>query len=311
MFYLSVVICTLSRTKQLEEALLSLSRQTFDNTQYETIVVDNSPNKSAEDLVRRHVEMISNLSYTHEPILGLSHARNRGIEVSQGEWVVFLDDDAEPESYWLENLSKCISSIPCLGVVGGKVLPVWLETPPKWLSKELYPSLSVCDYGTGEDFRKLDFPTEAPVGANIAYPKKLLSQFGKFNPRFGRQGSLLLSGEETELNHRFYQAGLPIWYCPNAIVYHHIPKERMTKSFFRRRNYWSGRTWALLQFERFGGVNLRRNLLERFLYGITIGIARSFAFSVLHRNIFLFEFILYEWFGYIVQGIQINFKKKD
>ena len=43
---------------------------------------------------------------------------------------------------------------------------------------------------------------------------------------------------------RVHRARLPLVYAPRAVVHHLIPESRLTKEFFRRRFYYSGRARA-------------------------------------------------------------------
>jgi GT2 family glycosyltransferase len=306
MINISIVICTYNRPKELTETLQGLQQQVYGLESTEVIVIDNSENGSAEDTVSRASNWIPSLLYKRETSIGLSYARNLGITVAGGEWVVFLDDDAVPDINWLLNLSESIELLPEPGVIGGAVLPNWSQPPPRWCTQDLYPALSLSSYQAPEKLRTLDFPEEYPVGANIAYPRQLLEELDGFKPEFGRRGNLLISGEETELNFRIQSTGHSIWFCPGAIVYHQIPPSRLKKSFFRSRLYWSGRTWALLHKEIYKGNKGYSQIVRHASYIMTVGLARSLQRSMLkQRNPFIFELYLYELIGYLVQAAQI------
>jgi hypothetical protein len=70
-------------------------------------------------------------------------------------------------------------------------------------------------------------------GVNMAIRRKVLFDLGGFNPELF--GNLWLGDGETGLNRKLMQRELLIGYVPNALVYHHIPPERMTVAYFRRR----------------------------------------------------------------------------
>ena len=61
---------------------------------------------------------------------GLSGARNTGFEVSSGEIIAFLDDDALARSDWLEELRNGYVSDTIAGV-GGTTLPAWETARPR------------------------------------------------------------------------------------------------------------------------------------------------------------------------------------
>ena len=102
---ITVIITTCKRKPQmLKRAIESVFAQTFSD--WELIIVDDSPEDyEFRDDVR---DMIKNFSSSikyirHEKNSGVSIARNTGINLAQGEFIAFLDDDDE----WLpEKLSR-------------------------------------------------------------------------------------------------------------------------------------------------------------------------------------------------------------
>ncbi len=113
---------------------------------------------------------------------------------------------------------------------------------------------------------------------------------------------MLLSGEETDLNFRIQKAGYQIWYCPKAVVHHVIPAARLSKTFFRSRFYWDGRTWALLHLHWFGASRVRRELFRRMTYNLAGLIYYG---AVVRRNPFLAECLVRESLGYVAEAVQI------
>lgn len=87
---ISVVLPTHNRPELLREAIASVSNQTWPD--WELIVVDDGSTlpvqREGEDGIDQSVKWLRN-----ESPMGLSSARNRGIEAAQGEIVTFLDDD--------------------------------------------------------------------------------------------------------------------------------------------------------------------------------------------------------------------------
>src|SRR3990167_5265277 len=99
----SIVITTYNRAKILEErSLRSALNQIFKD--YEIIVVDDAGTDNTEEIVKKYP-----VRYYKFPInKGLSAARNYGIEMSKGKYIVCLDDDNE---LMPDFLAKTISQI--------------------------------------------------------------------------------------------------------------------------------------------------------------------------------------------------------
>jgi len=86
----SVIIPTRDRPIFLQEAIESVSRQTFKN--YEIIVVVNGPDNP---LIAATLEVAAAAGCTVVRIdrSGIAVALNAGIKAATGEWLAFLDDD--------------------------------------------------------------------------------------------------------------------------------------------------------------------------------------------------------------------------
>lgn len=93
--FVSVVIPTFNRPRQVQAALTSVLTQTYPKL--EAIVVDDG----STDDTRQAVEQVINqqrgngkqVRYFFQPNQGQSVARNKGIDAALGEWVGFLDSD--------------------------------------------------------------------------------------------------------------------------------------------------------------------------------------------------------------------------
>lgn len=93
----SVIIATYRRDTSLDKAIESTCNQTY--SPIEIIVVDDNDEIEWNKKVRRIVEKwkgISNVSivlFQNHPNQGSAKTRNKGIELSHGEYICFLDDD--------------------------------------------------------------------------------------------------------------------------------------------------------------------------------------------------------------------------
>ena len=115
---ISVIIPTYKPKEYLWECLDSLVKQTFSKEDFEVILVLNGctePWKSKiEDYIALEMQGM-NVNFIHIEHGGVSNARNIGIEVSQGEYLTFIDDDDYVSPQYLEGLYKkaslCIISV--------------------------------------------------------------------------------------------------------------------------------------------------------------------------------------------------------
>jgi glycosyltransferase involved in cell wall biosynthesis len=234
---LSVVICTHNRYNVLPDAIESILHQQMDAALLELIVVDNSTDQShAAEFARRYEQ--DQLLYLLEPIQGLSNARNVGLSKARAPIVAFIDDDAIADPKWAEHIVHAFElyGLRRVGVVGGRVLPLWIQQRPKWLSDKLLSYLSVVDWG--DELREVNQENWL-VGCNIAYNRDELLQVGGFSRALGRYGDgVLLSNEETDVAEKLNAKGLISVYAPEATVHHAIDPDRLSRAWFRRRAAW-------------------------------------------------------------------------
>jgi glycosyltransferase involved in cell wall biosynthesis len=88
----SVVIPTFNRAWALKKAIDSVLDQDYKN--FELIVVDDGSTDNTESLIKKYDE--GSVRFIQQPNLGVSVARNKGISVSSGALIAFLDSD----DYW-------------------------------------------------------------------------------------------------------------------------------------------------------------------------------------------------------------------
>ena len=235
---ITAAICTYQRYDLLPGAIESALAQSLPATDFEVIVVDNSPDA---DRSAREAEAFGhhpNLIWRHEARPGLSNARNVAARLASAPIIAYLDDDARADPTWLENIAGCFDQFgPGLKVVGGRIRPWWGAPRPAWLPDEMLGSLTVVDLG---DERRLLREGEWVAGANIAFRIEALRQAGWFDTSLGRTGSgaSLLSAEETALTDRIKDQGGLVAYDPLAAVEHWVDPERLTQRWFRRRAAW-------------------------------------------------------------------------
>ena len=244
----SIIICTHNRDESLKQTLQAVCRQESPGENFEVIVVENA----STDRTRQVVEEVRDalqfpIRYHFEAQLGLSHARNSGVDLAEGEIVIFTDDDAIPQQGWLGNIIKPFQNSSVM-VVGGDVEPVWpAGGPPVWLPTGLQPYLGIIRFYHAEE-TELYYP-RLPFGVNIAFRKSAVRQAGGFSYNLGRNGSSLLSAEETEFCIRLAKPGGKIVYTPAAVVKHIIAKNRVTKQWFRKRSDIQGVSKAVIEFD--------------------------------------------------------------
>ena len=245
----SVVICTHNRSRRLLPSCLSVLEDQTGAPQFEVVVVDNGSTDDTPQIIAELGQRFpEQFRAVHEPTLGLSVARNRGIMESRGRIIAFLDDDARAHPGWLAEITRSILDLGA-DAVGGPIRPWMNEHFPEWFCGSLLSYLTVWDLG--DDPLQLT-DSELPRGTNMAFEREALLQVGSFSEELGRRGIRLQSCEETEVFLQLQQKNKRILYQPLAIVDHEIPSHRLTYKFLKRRFWAQGHSEAILHW-RLGG----------------------------------------------------------
>ena len=212
----------------------SVVRQSLDAGGWECVVVDNNSSDDTQKLFAAFAAAHPgfNLRIVRETAQGLSHARNRGIAESVGEYIAIIDDDEEVNDGFARAYVDFFDSHPDAAAGGGKITPLYEFEPPKWLSPIAErPIAGTLDMGSDiVPFRSERYPG----GGNMALRRSAIEEYGAFNPELGRTGKKLLAGEEKDLFSRLRAGGGKIYYVPGAQILHIIPSSRLTREYFAR-----------------------------------------------------------------------------
>lgn len=241
---ITVILCTYNRCQSLAMALESVLASTPPSAvEWEVLLVDNNSNdqtrRVAEEFLQRFPR---HFRYLLECNPGVSYARNAGIQEARGDIIAFTDDDVTVEPSWLENLSLPLDDSKWSGTAGRIRLGKEFSLPP-WLAVDGAFNLSgaLVQFDDGDMQAEI---TRAPFGANMAFRKCMFEKYGNFRTDLGRKRGSLIGRADTDFCERLLAAGEHICYVPSAVVNHPVPKERLTKRYFRSFWFAQGRSLA-------------------------------------------------------------------
>ena len=241
MTYLSVVIPTYDRIAMLERVLDALGRQEGP-PEFEVIVVDDGSKDDTAARIRAHLDARRwsyPVRFESQANSGPGRARNRGVTLATGRYIVFIGDDTVPEPRFLAEHARIHREnaddpmVACLGYTG-------------WPGEErVTPFMDyINDYGLQFGYRLIEHGTVVPFNffytSNISIDRELLATH-PFDTSFPAA-----AWEDTELAFRLDAKGLKIHYNAQAVTRHHHP---MTVDSFSRRQYTVGRSGAIF-FEK-------------------------------------------------------------
>lgn len=234
MIRLSLVIATYNRAEQLMVTLGSVAMQNAEAESWECIVVDNN----SSDNTRERVEAFKsehnslNIRYIFEQNQGLSYARNAGIVASRGDIVAFIDDDERIVADFVSAYIDLFDQHPDAMAAGGEIIAEYPTGRPRWMSR--YTERPIANPMSFGDRVKLFPSSRIPGGGNMAMRRRVFDSIGMFNTSLGRTGKHLLGGEESDLFERIVKHEYRVYYTPRAVMYHIIPKEKLSRDYFVR-----------------------------------------------------------------------------
>ncbi|MBN1540220.1 MAG: glycosyltransferase [Candidatus Thermoplasmatota archaeon] len=204
---ISIVVTIKNEANNIRDLMDSLITQ---EPPVEIFVIDAASTDGTQDIVREY-QKDHTFIVLHQYAAQRGESRNKGIQMSRGSIVAFIDGDCIANPFWAIEIRK---SLRDGDVVGGRTIAMGYE-PFKSLGR-------VEVYHKGID---ITFPS-----CNLAYKKHILDEIGGFDPRF-------VTAEDVDLNFRAVDRGYRIVENDRMVVYH---KERSTVVGFFKQAFWNG-----------------------------------------------------------------------
>ena len=231
----TIAIPTYRRPETLRALLDSLEKLAFEKVpepRITVLVVDNDPNGFAARVLRSFHSCRYEVRSRMEREPGISHARNLCIrEAGRPDYVAFIDDDEVASTRWLDELLNAQLAFRA-PIVAGPIVPRYAVHPPAWCVQGAFHQRR--RYQTGACVRSTS-------AGNVLLARPVLDAVGDpwFDACFARSG-----GEDTHFFRRCAGVGFPITWADDAIVYEHIPADRLTADYLIRRARDGGSHWS-------------------------------------------------------------------
>jgi glycosyltransferase involved in cell wall biosynthesis len=234
---ISIIVCCYNSASRLPETLIHLSRQTrLSDANLELILVNNASKDDTSEVAKKIWEEIGvpyPIKIVDEDRPGLIYAREKGINESSYDYLLFCDDDNWLDENYSSLAYKILKSDPKIGVVGGRSVAVSDVEIPFWFSS--YQG----GYVVGVQNLETGIINERGYvwGAGMMFNKNRYLRFKSFGLNSlltGRNGDKLSAGDDSEICSWFLIAGYNLWYDENLTFKHFIPQGRLTKEYFNK-----------------------------------------------------------------------------
>ena len=234
----SIIVCCYNSVSRLPGTLQHIARQKVSaHIPWEVVVIDNASTDATGEAARLEWEKTASKApfrvvEQQEP--GLSAAREKGVEESRYEFMIFCDDDNWLCEDYVENAHKIMHDDPLIGVLGGQGETESEIIPPKWYEKYfLYYAVGPQGDRSGNVTNTKGYVYGAGfVVRRSAWLK--LRQAGFTSQLTGRKGDSLSSSEDRELCYALRLLGYKIWYHEKLTFKHSISIGRLEWSYFLR-----------------------------------------------------------------------------
>ncbi|HUV12127.1 MAG TPA: glycosyltransferase family 2 protein [Acidobacteriota bacterium] len=211
----TVIIINYNGRQYLEELLSSLRDQTY--TSFEAVLIDNASSDGSVDFVKDFAPWVR--PAPQKTNLGFAKAANRGAQVSDAEYVVFLNTDLKLAPEWLERMVEVADQDEQVAAVAPKMLlfrePFRLNGVGGCMNALGY----TWDRGMFErDTGQYDEPSDVLFASAAAalFRRATFLETGGFDERF------FMYHEDVDLGWRLWLSGYRIVTQPQSVVYHHF-----------------------------------------------------------------------------------------
>ncbi len=228
--YFSVVIPTYNRLDMLVRVLDALDTQ-VDAPSFEVIVINDGSKDDTEKVMSQR----NGITFRTQQNAGPGRARNHGVSLAKGRFVIFIGDDTVPESRFLAEHARVHRAtnddplVACLGYTG-------------WPHSERVTAFMdyINDYGLQFGYKLIKDGAVVPFNffytSNISIDREVLAAH-PFDTTFPSA-----AWEDIELAYRLDAKGLKIHYNARAVTRHYHP---MNIDSFARRQYTVGKSGAI------------------------------------------------------------------
>ncbi|GAB4364935.1 MAG: hypothetical protein Kow0042_03870 [Calditrichia bacterium] len=224
----SIVIPVFNQVDYTRNCLQELYKNTSTDIDIEVIVVDNGSTDETPDFLKQAKAYYPGLKIvTNEKNLGFAKACNIGAKTAEGKYLLFLNNDTEPQPGWLEEMLKIFQENPDAGIVGSKLLypdgtvqhagiefhyRIFGDKKIPWPYHEFRGVKP--HFGPVDEFKEVT----AVTGACMMIEKTLFEEVN------GLDESYPMYFEDLDLNMKVSEKGKKIYYTPRSVVIHHEGK---------------------------------------------------------------------------------------
>lgn len=213
----STVIVTRNRRSDLIRCIKSLKDSTYK--QLEIIVVDNGSTKRVTSWAKRLFPEVNFVRSKQN--LGAAGGRNFGKEFAKGNYLLFVDDDAQIDKEMISELISVLTGEKNVGIVQPKIYDMEKRNTLQGIGCDInlltgrVSSVGIREEDKGQYDSIKDLQS---VGCIWMVKRIVFEKIGGYDEEY------FIPWEDTDFSFRARKAGLRILFEPKALAWHRGPK---------------------------------------------------------------------------------------
>lgn len=247
----SIIIPVYNRPQEIDELLLSLTKQTYADS-FEVVIVEDGSEQKSERVVAKYREKLQ-LKYLSKPNTGAGLSRNFGMKNALGNYYIILDSDVLLPPTYLETVAAQLHK-NYTDAFGG---PDAAHSSFSDLQKAINYSMTSMLTTGGLRGNKKAKEKFQPRSFNMGISKKAFQATQGFSER--------KIGEDIDLSFRLWKNGLETQFISDAFVYH---KRRTSITQFFKQTYRFGKERPILNSQYKGTSKLTYWFPSIFVLGV-------------------------------------------
>jgi len=200
MLDLSIIIVNFNKSKLLKDCLDSIYKNS-KSIKFEIFVVDNGSKDNSVSMIKENFPQIKLIENSSN--LGFAKANNQAIKLSQGKYILLLNNDTKILNNALKQMVEFMTAHPNTGGLGPKLLNPDLTSQREGslLSKRFWNS-------------KTPIETNFLTGAALMIRRGVFEKVGLLDENF------FFYNEDIDICRRIKKAGWKLYFLPSAQIIH-------------------------------------------------------------------------------------------
>ena len=229
----SIIVLNRNGMDNLKVLLPSLKKAEFYSN-FELIFIDNNSSDDSISYLQEWQAEFKIKIIQNKENMSFSSANNLGVKQSEGEYLLFLNNDTEVTDGWLDELLVTACKDDSIGAVGAKL--IYPQIPKDTINAGKSYTIQHRGIGFKDSFREAAYFTQpynlgngdfdltdcgGPIekacvtAATLLVSRVAFDHIGGFDERY------IYGYEDVDLCLQLYNAGYKNYLCPTSLVYHY------------------------------------------------------------------------------------------